>query len=505
VSVPPAGDAGPARRLHDVDRVGLLIAVLPFAALMAVSPLYGFDRDELYFLDCARHLQLSYVDQPILVPLLARASLQMFGVSLSGLRLWAALAAGGTVAAAAMIAREFGGGSWAQRLTAVGVATSPVLLGADHIFGPTALDILAWTALAWAVVRLGRTGDPRLWLVIGIVLGLGEENKHSILFFAAALIAGTLLSGGWRVFATRWLALGVAATLLLATPDIWWQATHGWATIAMTQSLNAENGGPGNVPIFIVTQIGLTLVVLIWVWVAGLVWLWRRGTPLWRALAWAYGLLFAFFALTAGAKAYYIAGAYPYLMAAGAAAVEGRLAGRLWSWPVVVGAAVNVAVEMPLALPVLPPQDTGFVATLNTTSAETIGWPELVRSVASVWDRLPASQRADAVIFTTNYGEAGAVNELGGPLGLPGAVSGHNTEWWWGPGNPHATTVVVVGAGDIGDYATSLQRLFGRVRRVATITNADGIRNQEDGGHLYICSDPVRSWGQMWPELRHYD
>jgi hypothetical protein len=48
------------------------------------------------------------------------------------------------------------------------------------------------------------------------------------------------------------------------------------------------------------------------------------------------------------------------------------------------------------------------------------------------------------VIFTGDYGEAGAINELGRGTGLPAAVSGQNSEWWWGPGNPRATTVVAV-------------------------------------------------------------
>ena len=175
---------------------------------MVFSAGYGFHRDELYFLDCARHLALSYVDQPVFTPLVARLALTLFGVSVVGLRLFAALAAAATVVCGGALAREFGGGSRAQFLSALGCAVSPALIGADHLMGPTAFDILAWTALALVVVRIGRTGNLRLWPVAGLVLGLGLTNKHSIGFFALALLVGTIASGGWRLMANRWFALG---------------------------------------------------------------------------------------------------------------------------------------------------------------------------------------------------------------------------------------------------------------------------------------------------------
>ena len=146
-----------------------MIAVggIVFAVLMALSARYGFHRDELYFLDGARHLQASYVDQPVLTPLVARVSLWLFGVSLPGLHLWPALAAWATVVVAGLTAREFGGGRRAQLLAAVATATMPALLAIDHLFGPTAFDVLAWAGLAFIVARIGRTGDCRWWLAAG--------------------------------------------------------------------------------------------------------------------------------------------------------------------------------------------------------------------------------------------------------------------------------------------------------------------------------------------------
>jgi hypothetical protein len=241
--------------------------------------------------------------------------------------------------------------------------------------------------------------------------------------------------------------------------------------------------------------------------VAGLRFLWRSGPPLWRALAWAYGLLFVLFALTTGAKIYYLAGAYDYLLAAGAVAVDGWLAAKRRRLPILLAATgLTTALVLPFILPVLPPADIGPVAKVNTVSAESIGWPQLVGTVRTVWDSLPPRQRASAVIFASNYGEASAINVLGRGTGLPEAVSGHNTYWWWGPGNPRATTVVAVMPGPVdgGGDAAYLRQFFTSVRAVATLSNPYRIHNQEFGGHVYLCTGPRQPWGQLWPRLRSY-
>jgi len=134
-------------------------------------------------------------------------------------------------------------------------------------------------------------------------------------------------------------------------------------------------------------------------------------------------------AVTTGAQTYYLAAAYVYLLAAGAVAIDRWLQarpGRLRN--LLLASALTTAVAVPLVLPLLPVADIGWTYKINATLGETVGWPRLVRTVDGVWKSLPARQRARAVIFTADYGEAGAINELGRGTGLPTAVSGHNSE-----------------------------------------------------------------------------
>ena len=328
-------------------------------------------------------------------------------------------------------------------------------------------------------------------------------------FFAIALVIGALLSGGRRMIWNRWFLAGAAIAVAFEVPDLWWQAQHGWATIAMTHALNRENGGLANIGTWVAGQLGMVTLALAWVWVAGLRFLWRSGRPLWRAMAWAYGLLFVLFAVTTGAQTYYLGAAYVYLLAAGAVAIDAWLQarpGRLRN--LLLASALTTAVAVLIVLPVLPAADIAWTYKTNPTLGETVGWPQFVQTVDGVWKSLPPRQRASAVIFTGDYGEAGAINELGRGTGLPTAVSGQNSEWWWGPGNPRATTVVAVMPGPVdvtgsGAYLYLMQ-FFTSVRVAATLSNPYGLHNQEWGGHVYICTGPRQPWAQIWPQLRHY-
>lgn len=505
----PRRTAASEDQLAPFNRYVVAVGAVLFAVLMALSGRYGFHRDELYFLDAGRHLQGGYVDQPIFAPLIARLSIELFGVSLPGLRLWPALAGWTTVVIAGLTARELGGLRRAQLLAAVGTATMPVLMAVDHLEGPTAFDVLAWASLAFVVVRIGRTGRHRLWVPAGVILGVGLTNKHSAAFFAIAFTIGALLSGGWRDVANPWFLIGALVATVFTVPDLVWQARHGWATVTMTRHLNQQNGGAGNIGNFVSGQLLMCTLAFLPVWIAGLRMLWRSDRPLWRGLAWAYVLLFLLFAVTTGAQIYYLGGAYPYLLAAGSLPLDRWLGTR--GRRIAVGsaaAAVTAAAAVPIVLPVLPANDIGWTYGVNQAPGESVGWPDLVRQVKTVWDGLPAAQRQDAVIDTVTYGEAGAINELGRGDGLPTAVSGQNNEWWWGPGNPSATTVVMVvpGPRDVGSgYVVYLRHLFRTVRPAATLVNSAGIDNQEWHGHIYVCTGPDQPWGRMWPRFRHYD
>jgi hypothetical protein len=257
----------------------------------------------------------------------------------------------------------------------------------------------------------------------------------------------------------------------------------------MTQPLNQQNGGLGNSSTWVIGQLLMVNIALARVWVVGIRCLWTVERPLWRALVWAYGLLFLLFALTTGAKTYYLAAGYVYLLAAGTVSLEGWCAAhRARSWLVLTATALTTALILPVVMPILPARDISGLLAINAPLAEEVGWPEMVNIVGTVWFSRPSAQRANAVILTFDYSQAGAINELGAPLGLPIAVSAHNTEWFWGPGNPNASTLVVWYPGNVDmtsdEAMADLSHYFLHVRAAATTSNSAGLHNQDWGGHI---------------------
>ena len=123
---PPANSASPAPL--DWTSARLTVWSLAIALLvlhLATNALYGFHRDELYYLDSARHLAWGFVDYPPVTPAIARLSQILFGSSVWGLRLWPSVAGAAMVVLTAQIARELGGGRTAVILSAVGGRSQP--------------------------------------------------------------------------------------------------------------------------------------------------------------------------------------------------------------------------------------------------------------------------------------------------------------------------------------------------------------------------------------------
>jgi hypothetical protein len=501
------GPAPFARR--GVLAIGAGAAVL----LLLVSARYGYHRDELYFVEAGRHLAWGYVDQPPFAPAVARLAAALFGSSLTSLRFFPALSDGIMVVLAGLIARELGGGRTAQLLAALSVAATGEYLGAGHLLSPTPFDQLAWVAVALIVIRILRTGDERLWLAAGAAAGAGLLNKWTVLFLAFGLGVGFLLTPARRHLRSPWLWAGAALAVAIWVPNLVWQAQHGWPVWILWRNLHGEALQDGNLFTFVPAQLLYVGLLLLPVWVAGLRWLFRdpAGRPF-AAFAWAYVVLFAVLWATAG-KPYYIGPMYGVLLPAGAVATERFLARRaaagrpgwLTARRIAIAIVVEAIVLLPVALPILPARalHTIPLQNINYDLGETIGWPRFASTVATVYRALPVAERAHAVIFTQNYGEAGAIDRYGPALGLPAAYSGHNSFWYWGPPPPAAPGEITIA---IGYYSRSyLERFFGTARLAAHIHNGLGVSNDEEGAQVWVCGGPRAGWAAIWPSLRHFN
>jgi hypothetical protein len=339
-------------------------------------------------------------------------------------------------------------------------------------------------------LRLRTTGA---WLLVGLLGGVGLENKDTVAVLLLGVVVGLVVAHRevWRA-PGPWLASGLA--VLLAVPNVVWDALHGWPNLEMARVLSERSGGPlgslGALPLLALVLVGPPLVGL---WILGV----RRLAG--REHRWALvAVVIAVVVLTAsGGKIYYPAPVFIALFAAGAVHVEATSRAR-WRWPALIGAAAVLAVVF--GYPVLPIATEDALREVNPTNLETYGWPEFVDQVEAATATLPP----DTPIFTSNYGEAGALTILGPGRGLTNPVlSSQNAYSDWGPPPGTPSTVLCVGEFD----ATSLRRFWSDVTEVAPIRMPDGVHDQEMAGHaaIYVCREPRGSWAQMWPDLRHYD
>jgi len=472
----------------------LLLAVVKVTVTAAFSGRYGWHRDELYYLASGNHLALGYVDYPPVTPLLARLDELVFGVSLVGLRLLPELAGALIVVISGLLARELGGGRAAQVLAGLLTLVSPLFLGSNELFQTVTFEQL-WVALALLLVaRLLRTDEPRLWLSVGIVLGVGLETKYTVLDVGAGLAAGLLLSRARRQLTTPWPWLGLAAAALLALPNLAWQAQHGWPTLEYLRSHQASDRAEFPPQLFLLQQLFLLGPVVTPVAIAGGSFLLRR--PTYRPLGWmCVAVLTALLIL--GGKPYYTGTIFPLLFAAGAVRVEAVLRHPLWRRAIAAAAVVETLLLLPIELPVLPAPTMAHLSLyrLRSDYADEYGWDEYVAQVGAAWRSLPADERAHAVILASNYGEAGAVDSLSQ---LPTPYSGHLTYWYWGP-PPEAQVALAVG------YPRDfLETVFGEITQVGTITNGLGVENEEYGRGIYVCRSPRRPLSDSWPRFQAF-
>ena len=475
----------------------LVVAVL--ALHLATNGLYDFHRDSLYYLDSARHPAWGYVDYPPLTPTIARLSLGLFGASVWGLRLWPSLAGATMVALVALIARELGGGRVAVLLAAVGAATSMVLLGANWLFQTVTFDQVVWLAALWLLVRIVRTGDPRLWPILGVVLGVGLETKYTVVALIAGVVVATVATPLRRHLLTPWpwLAGGIALAIFL--PNLGWQAANAWPSVQYTLNHKSAQSVDFSPLTFLAQQLALIGPLAIPLWIAGLYWL-LRG-PDRRALGIAAAVPFAVYLLVG--KSYYVGPLHPFLIAAGACALEEWTAVRLkWLRPTAaVALTVQAGVFLPLALPLLPEPVMAHssLPVLRKDFADTVGWHDLVDQVARVYYSLSPADRSQAVILTTNYGEAGAINTYGAQRGLPQAYSGELTYYYWRPRSLDGAVIAV------NLDPAFLGTLFDQCRQVGTITNSYGLHNEEYGAPLSVCRDPRYRLEVLWSKLKEFE
>ncbi|UWZ81780.1 glycosyltransferase family 39 protein [Occallatibacter riparius] len=461
---------------------------------------YGFHRDELQFLSDARHLDWGFVAYPPLTPFIERVSLSLFGVSLVGLRLASVIGQAIVIFVSGLMARDLGGNRLAQVASAITVGLSGLPIFEATEFQYTTFSYLWWVLVCWFVIRLLKSENPRWWIAIGAAIGLCLMTKYSTVFFVAGLLAGLALTRARRWFLSPWFYAGVGVALLLFLPNIVWLARHDFISYTFLQHIHARDVGEGRAEGYWKYQFLLDANLFATpVWIAGLIAFARSSR--YRVLAWMYAVPVLVFWVNKG-RFYYVAEAYPALIAMGCAAAEGWLARRpTWAQRTVATAyftcvAAMGAFLLAILVPIAPDgRLRDFALKNNSDLREEFGWDDMNRAIAAARDSLTPEQRASFGILTGNYGEAGAIENLGGAYQLPPPISLTNSFYLRSYPQQQPSTLIVVGWSQ-----RQVDREFTGCRVAGHNGNTLGIHNEESDDHpdIYVCGPPKKGWPEFW-------
>ena len=488
----------------------VLIAVVRLALHIATNGQYGFHRDELQTLDDARHLDWGFVAYPPITPLIGRLELILFGTSLIGFRVFSAIAVSMIMVLTGLIAKELGGNRNVQVLAAVAAGISPVSLIQGAVFQYVSFDYLWGVTSFYFLVRLLKSEDPRWWVPIGTVLGIGVETRYTMGFLALGIAGAVLLTPARRFLSSGWLWVGVGASIAIFLPNLVWQMRHHFISLDFLSHLHARDLRQGRYKGFLPEQpwvcvnivtAPLTLLGL-WFYIV------RQDGRRYRLLGWTFLVTFLLFTF-AGSRSYYTAPLYPMLIAGGSVLFADLLAKSRPAWSrlaygaqwtaILIGGAGFILLVMPVA-----PIGSGLwriTSKMHDQFREEIGWPDLARSVATVYQSLSAEERGRTGILAGNYGEAGALNLYGPALGLPPAMSLTNSFWYRGY-DPHQPQTVILTGFDLDEG----KELFASCVVAAQNANPFGVENEESHYHpdILLCRDLRRPWPDYWQHSRRF-
>ncbi len=465
---------------NNLPSVILFIAILNLIIYLITQAFfaYGIFRDELYYLACANRIQLGYVDHPPLSIYILSMWKSLFGDAMFVIRIVPAIISSATVFMIGLFTMRLGGGKTAIIISTIAYMLSPIFLGVNTIYSMNVFDFFFWITSAYIFLRIIQTENPKLWIVLGIVLGLGLLNKTSVLWLGAGIFAGTIFTPLRKDLKTKYPYIAAIIALLIFSPFIIWNLTHDLAHLEFMRNAASRKYG-GLTPIsFILDQILILNPLAILIWLPGIIfYFFKKDFKQYRAIGFIWLATFVILIINIHSKGEYIAPAYQVLFAGGAVMLErwGSAANRGWlKYAVAVPVIIIALFLAPHARPLVPAENfQGYQSMLGIDNrsneghqleelpqfyADMFGWEDLAKNVSKVYLTLSEEERMNTVVYCSNYGKAGAIEYFSSKYPLPKVVSPHNSYWYWWNEAKTPTTIIIIG-GEIEDHLTSLKEV----------------------------------------------
>jgi len=481
---------------------------------------YGFFIDEFYYIACANNPAAGYVDHPPLAPLLLTVLQFFFGDSIYAVRILPALAASTSVFFTGTITKEMGGGKFAQILAACAMATSPTIIAFGGFYSMNAFEPLLAILLLYFTIKMIKEENPKRWIVLGIIMGIGMMNKHTFGVFIIALVLSLLLTGKWKLVINRWFVLGTVFGFIVFLPNIIWQVLSDYPSLEFYRNISVDKNVHTPPIAFIMGQVMGMSPANVLIWLPGFLFLlFSKRTKDFRFLGILFIGLFLFMMFTGTSRSDRLAFAYPAAFAGGGlfyAYIILRFNAKWLRGALIVFLLAGLAITLPIILPYFnystvesyvkmigynTELEKGNKPPLPQILADRIGWEDKFKLVLSAYQNLSEQEKKQTIIAAGNYGQAGALELFGKEYNFPPVVCGHNNYYLWSKERLKGNIVIKLG------YERELKGLKEYFESVEVFPGEyinPYVTSHENHLKVFICRNPKVPYAELLERGKFY-
>ena len=487
-----------------ISSTGIMILVLALLKLMvhaATFDNYELHRDAYLYYALSEHLAWGYVAVPPSIAIIGKVATELFGNTVFGLRFFPFLIGAINVIIIGIFTRDLGGKKIAIALACLAYIFSPAYLHVNTLFQRVSFNHFYWLLSGYLFYKLISRGDPKMWLWIGIVFGLGFLNKYSIVFLYTSFGLAMLFTPYRKLYSSKYFVLAILIALLIISPNLYWQYENNWPVLQhmeelrRTQLVHVESLG------FVIEQLLMNAQALLLWMGALLILLFNKKERQHRIFAYVY--LFLIVLLLAGSgKAYYTLGIYPILFVFGAYFVQKYIVRYLNLTFTLLVAFMAMGLYFSLPFDGIPFNtfeksfnkgafrwEDGEQHDLPQDMADMTGWKAIGEAVSDIYLDLGEENRDNCHIYCYHYGQAGAIMFYGKKHNIPQPISPNASFVFWSPESISKDYVIYVHS-DLGNTSNpdSLLPTYFEEVELKKVINDPYFR--ENGTRIYLCQSP---------------
>ena len=480
-------------------------AMLKLLIHFATISNFELHRDAYLYYAQSEHLAWGYFSAPPATALLGRLATMIFGNTTFALRFFPALTGALNLIIIGLAVLELGGRKTAITLAGLAFILSPAYLHVNYLFQPVSLDQFYWLLTCYLILVMVKRNNPRIWILIAIVAGLGFLNKYSIVFLTAAFAFSLLISKYRTLYLSKWFIIALTLGFAIIVPNLLWQYHHGWPVIEHMSELRETQLVHVKTSDFLTEQLLMNAQALL-LWLGALlVLLFFKEEKQYRLFGFIFIVVIGLFIAGRG-KSYYTLGIYPILFVFGAYFTEKYLKRYLAYISIFLIVTMLVSLYVSLSFDGIPFStcektekkeafrwEDGDYHDLPQDMADMTGWKEIGQKVSEIYLSLGEENRNNCDIYCYHYGQAGAVMFYGKKIGIPQPISFNGSFIYWAPDSLVKDYMIWIHTDLENDInpGTLLPQLFDRVELKATIDNK---YFRENGTRIYLCESPTDSY-----------